>query len=210
MDIPDLTPLQWAFAVVLLLLAMAGIYYLYTLCCGYRCLPLETAACEGGEPHFLVYVTGPEKAALAKIAKHKGPPPLCHGIDSYPKEDVPGDVEVDHTKSVMDMAKELEALQAETAGTEALDETKVDILGPQQYLYQKDEYYIPRLTADRDTVDAVFGLEFDPRVDTVDAKYVAGLPTGRANEQTLVERIDEQTRLFQEDGDYDSDESVVW
>ena len=84
MDIPDLTPLQWAFAVVLLLLAMAGIYYLYTLCCGYRCLPLETAACEGGEPHFLVYVTGPEKAALAKIAKHKGPPPLCHGIDSYP------------------------------------------------------------------------------------------------------------------------------
>ena len=84
-DLSDLTPLQWALLVVLLLLAMAGIYYLYTLCCGYRCLPLETAACEGGEPHFLVYVTGPEKAALAKIAKHTGPPPLCHGIDSYPK-----------------------------------------------------------------------------------------------------------------------------
>ena len=87
-DLRDLTPAEWAFVVVLLLVAMAGIYYLYTLCCGYRCLPLETAACEGGEPHFLVYVTGPEKAELAKMARHTGPPPSCHGIPSYPEAQV--------------------------------------------------------------------------------------------------------------------------
>ena len=63
-DLRDLTPLQWALVVVLLLLAMAGIYYLYTLCCGYRCLPLETEACEGGAPHYLVYVTGPPQIPL--------------------------------------------------------------------------------------------------------------------------------------------------
>ena len=51
-DLRDLTPAEWAFVIVLLLLAMAGIYYLYTLCCGYRCLPLKTTDCPGGEPNF--------------------------------------------------------------------------------------------------------------------------------------------------------------
>ena len=82
----DLKPFQWALLAVLLLLAMAGIYYAYLLLRGYRCLPLKTAACKGGKPHYLVYVTRPEMDALSVIAKHKGaPPPLCHGIPSYPK-----------------------------------------------------------------------------------------------------------------------------
>jgi len=84
--LPDYSPLQWALLIVLLLLALLGLYYVSLLVRGYRCLPLSTTNCEGGKPHHLVYVTGPEKAALAKIAKHTGPPPPCHGIDSYPQE----------------------------------------------------------------------------------------------------------------------------
>lgn len=74
---------QWALMVVVLLLACAGIYHIYTLLRGYRCLPLETTACEGGEPHYLVYVNEYEKGQLSIIAKHTGPPPKCLGIDSY-------------------------------------------------------------------------------------------------------------------------------
>ena len=72
LDVRDLTPAQWAFVVVLLLLAMAGLYYVYTLCCGYRCLPLKTTDCPGGKPHHLVYVNDEELGVLAKIAKHEG------------------------------------------------------------------------------------------------------------------------------------------
>ena len=79
----ELTPWGLLLA-VLVLLAMAGIYYLYTLCRGYRCLPLTTTDCPGGEPHHLVYVDDKELGVLAKIAKHTGKP--CHGIRSYPDE----------------------------------------------------------------------------------------------------------------------------
>ena len=82
MVIPDLTPIQWAILVVLLLLAMAGMYYVYTLLRGYRSLPLKTTNCPGGEPHHLVYVDDYELGELAKIAKHNGKP--CHGVRSFP------------------------------------------------------------------------------------------------------------------------------
>ena len=78
----ELKPLAWALLAVLVLLAIAGLYYLYTLCRGYRCLPLTTTDCPGGKPHHLVYVDDKELGVLAKIAKHTGKP--CHGIRSYP------------------------------------------------------------------------------------------------------------------------------
>ena len=78
----ELSPLAWAGLAVLVLLAMVGLYYLYLVCRGYRCLPLTTTDCPGNKPHHLVYVDDEELAALAKIAKHTGKP--CHGIRSYP------------------------------------------------------------------------------------------------------------------------------
>ena len=81
-DFGDFSPLAWAGVAVLVLLAMVGLYYLYTLCRGYRCLPLTTTDCPGGKPHHLVYVDDYELGELAKIAKHTGKP--CHGIRSYP------------------------------------------------------------------------------------------------------------------------------
>ena len=75
--------IQWAGLAVLVLLAVVGLYYLYTLYHGYRCLPLTTTDCPGGKPHHLVYVDDEELDMLAKIAKHTGKP--CHGIRSYPK-----------------------------------------------------------------------------------------------------------------------------
>ena len=73
---------QWALLVVLVLFAIVGLYYLYTLCRGYRCLPLKTTDCPGNKPHHLVYVNDYELGVLAKIAKHTGKP--CHGIRSFP------------------------------------------------------------------------------------------------------------------------------
>lgn len=83
-DLRNLTPAEWAFVVVLLLLAMAGLYYVYTLLCGYRCLPLETTDCPGGKPHQLVYVNDVELGMLADHAEHAGKP--CHGIRSFPPQ----------------------------------------------------------------------------------------------------------------------------
>lgn len=88
-DLRDLTPAEWAFVAVLVLLAMAGLYYVYTLLCGYRCLPLETTDCPGGKPHHLVYVDDVELGMLADHAEHPGKP--CHGIRSFE----PGDFDFD-------------------------------------------------------------------------------------------------------------------
>ena len=78
----ELNVLAWAGIAVVVLLALAGLYYLYLRCCGYRCLPPTTTDCPGGKPHHLVYVNDYELGELAKIAKHTGKP--CHGIDSFP------------------------------------------------------------------------------------------------------------------------------
>ena len=40
--LPDFSPLQWALLIVLLLLALLGLYYVSLLVRGYRCLPLST------------------------------------------------------------------------------------------------------------------------------------------------------------------------
>ena len=124
--------LQWAGLAVLVLLAMVGLYYLYLLCRGYRCLPLTTADCPGNKPHHLVYVDDEELAALAKIAKHTGKP--CHGIRSYPPKPkrrkdqqtrtvgvVGGEpIEVDYSphESVHDFARKFGRKYKETRGVD--------------------------------------------------------------------------------------------
>ena len=82
-----------AFLVVVLLLALAGLYYLVThYVRGYdwrvQGLPYETMACpvnaEGKrQKHYLVYVNKKELDKVKEMAGHQGKP--CHGIDSYPK-----------------------------------------------------------------------------------------------------------------------------
>ena len=82
-----------AVLVVVLLLALAGLYYLVThYARGYdwrvQGLPYETMACpvnaEGKrQKHYLVYVNQEELDEVKKMARHQGKP--CHCIDSYPK-----------------------------------------------------------------------------------------------------------------------------
>ena len=64
MDIPDLTPLQWALVVVLLLLAMAGIYHIGARLAGYKVLPMYQPSACGGPPHQLAYITEKERIDL--------------------------------------------------------------------------------------------------------------------------------------------------
>ena len=64
MDIPDLTPLQWALVVGLLLLAIAGIYHIAVRLAGYKVLPMYQPRACGGPPHQLAYITEKERFDL--------------------------------------------------------------------------------------------------------------------------------------------------
>ena len=64
MDIPDLTPLQWALVVALLLLAMAGIWHIAARLAGYKVLPMYQPSACGGPPHQLAYITEKERFDL--------------------------------------------------------------------------------------------------------------------------------------------------
>ena len=94
MDIPDLTPLQWALAVVLLLLALAGIWHIGARLAGYKVLPMYQPSACGGPPHQLAYITANEAIWLIERARKLNPqtqagkPQLgTQGVPCYPVHD---------------------------------------------------------------------------------------------------------------------------
>ena len=90
MDIQDLTPLQWALVVVLLLLAMAGIWHIGARLAGYKVLPFYQRSACGTKMHQLAYITEQERFDLIKRAKEKDansragePQPGTQGVPCY-------------------------------------------------------------------------------------------------------------------------------
>lgn len=148
MGVRELTPAQWAFVVILLLLALAGLYYLYTLLCGYRCLPLKTTDCPGGTPHHLVYVNDEELGALAKIAKHDGLP--CHGIRSYPPDGSDGDRESE--------SEDDEYYDAESVSDEYWFTTRLE--NPHSWLRDCERAYL-KLERTRDRIQADYNATYN-------------------------------------------------
>ena len=59
-----LTPHQWALVVGLLLLAIAGIYHIGARLAGYKVLPMYQPRACGGPPHQLAYITEKERFDL--------------------------------------------------------------------------------------------------------------------------------------------------
>ena len=53
--------LEWAFVVVLLLLAIAGIWHIGARLAGYKVLPMYQPRACGGAPHQLAYITEHER-----------------------------------------------------------------------------------------------------------------------------------------------------
>ena len=80
MDIPDLTPLQWALVVVLLLLAMVGIGTSALGSLDTRCCPCTQPSACGGPPHQLAYITEKERFDLIEAGGLEAQP----GTDGVP------------------------------------------------------------------------------------------------------------------------------